>query len=139
MVGVYCQKRNSKSAFNILLTCKPAEKRVLRKSRWEDNIIIGLKEIVVNTRNQKYSAQDRRYWRALLNATLTPRYHKTWNQILCNINIFSINYLYFMKSVVFICIYVYSRKSQLRHLLYKTNSEFKTDPSKLGMSLHTMS
>ena len=38
------------------------------RRRWEDNIRIDLKEIVINTRNWVHSAQDRDYWRALVNA-----------------------------------------------------------------------
>ena len=39
-----------------------------RRRRWEDNIRIYLKEIGINTRNWVDSAQDRNYWRALVNA-----------------------------------------------------------------------
>ena len=47
----------------------------VRRSRrtWEDNIRMGLKEIYVNTRNWIDSAQDRDYWRALMNASLNLR------------------------------------------------------------------
>ena len=38
------------------------------RRRWEDNIRIDLKEIGINTRNLVDSAQDRNYWRALVNA-----------------------------------------------------------------------
>ena len=38
--------------------------------RWEDNIKMDLKEIGVNGRSWIDSAQDRDYWRALVNATL---------------------------------------------------------------------
>ena len=38
--------------------------------RWEDNIKMDLKEIGVNVRSWIYSAQDRDYCRALVNATL---------------------------------------------------------------------
>ena len=40
------------------------------RCRWEDNIRIDLKEIGINTRNLVDSAQDRDYWRALVNAAL---------------------------------------------------------------------
>ena len=33
--------------------------------RWEDNIIMYLKEISINTRNWVDLAQDKDYWRAL--------------------------------------------------------------------------
>ena len=63
-----------KSAFKIL-TGKPTGKRPLRRprNRWEDNIRMGLKEIGKNTRNLVDSAQDRDYWRALVNAALNLR------------------------------------------------------------------
>ena len=38
--------------------------------RWEENIIIDLKEIGINTRNWADSAQDRDYLRALVNTAL---------------------------------------------------------------------
>ena len=41
--------------------------------RWENNIRMDLKEIGINTRNWIDSAQDRDYWRALLNAALNLR------------------------------------------------------------------
>jgi hypothetical protein len=40
------------------------------RRRWEDNIRMDLKEIGINTRNWVNSAQDRDYWRALVNAAL---------------------------------------------------------------------
>ena len=51
------------------------ERRPLERSRWrwEDNIRICLKEIGINTRNWFDSAQDRDYWRALVNSTLNLR------------------------------------------------------------------
>ena len=56
------------SAFRIL-TGKPTEKRPLGRSRrrWEDNIRMDLEEICVD------SAQDRNYWRALVNVALNLR------------------------------------------------------------------
>ena len=41
--------------------------------RWEDNIRMDLEEIDINTRNWVDSAQDRDYWRALMNAALNLR------------------------------------------------------------------
>ena len=57
-----------RSAFKIS-TGKPTGKRPLESPlrRWEDNIRMDLKEIRVNTRNWADSAQDRDYWRALVN------------------------------------------------------------------------
>ena len=43
------------------------------RRRWEDNIRINLKEIGICTRNWVNSAQDRNYWRALVNAELILR------------------------------------------------------------------
>ena len=43
---------------------------VLLKSRLEYNIKMDLKEIGINSRNWVDSAQDRGYWRALVNAAL---------------------------------------------------------------------
>ena len=40
------------------------------KCRWEDNIRMDLKEIGIDTRNWVVLAQDRDYWRALVNAAL---------------------------------------------------------------------
>ena len=58
-----------------ILTAKPTEKRYSgrRRRRWEDNIRMYFKEIGMNTRNWVDSAQDRNYWRALVNAALNLR------------------------------------------------------------------
>ena len=58
----------SRSAFKIL-TDKPTGKRSLGRPlrRWEDNIRMDLEEIGVNAGNSVNSAQDRNYWRALVN------------------------------------------------------------------------
>ena len=45
------------------------------RRRWED-IGMNLREIGTNTRDWVDSAQDRDYWRALLNAALNLRVHK---------------------------------------------------------------
>ena len=52
-----------------VLTGKPTRKRPLGRSRlrWEGNIRKDLKEIGINTRNWVDSAQDREYWRVLVN------------------------------------------------------------------------
>ena len=59
----------NRSAFKIL-TGKPTGKRPLGRPRrrWEDNM--DLEEIGINAGNWVDSAQDRDYWRALVNATL---------------------------------------------------------------------
>ena len=61
------------SAFRIL-TGTPTGKKPLGRPRrrWEDNIRMDLKE-THNTRNWVDSAQDRDYWRALMNAALNLR------------------------------------------------------------------
>jgi hypothetical protein len=43
------------------------------RHRWEDNIRMGLEEIGINAGNWVDSAQDRDYWRALVNAALNLR------------------------------------------------------------------
>ena len=59
-----------RSAFKILTKC--IGKRPLGRSRrrWEDDIRMDLEEIDINTRNWVDSAQDRDYWRALVNAAV---------------------------------------------------------------------
>jgi hypothetical protein len=39
--------------------------------RWEDNFIMDIKEIGINTKNWIDTAQDSDYWRALVNAELS--------------------------------------------------------------------
>ena len=58
------------SAFKIL-TDKPTGKRPLGRPRrrWEGNIR-DLEEIGINTSNRVDSAQDRDYWKALVNVAL---------------------------------------------------------------------
>jgi hypothetical protein len=60
-----------RAAFKIL-TGTSAGKRPLGRPRrrWEDNIRMDLKEMGINTRNWIVSAQNRDYWRALVNAAL---------------------------------------------------------------------
>ena len=41
--------------------------------RWEDNIIMDFKEIGINKRNLVNLAQEKDYWRALVNAALDLR------------------------------------------------------------------
>ena len=63
-----------RSAFKIL-TGKPTGKRPLGRHtrRLEDNIRMNLEEIDINAGNWVDSAQDRDYWRALVNAALNLR------------------------------------------------------------------
>ena len=62
------------SAFKIL-TGTPAGKCPLRRPRriWDDNIRMDLEEIGINAGNWVDSAQDRDYWRALVNEALNHR------------------------------------------------------------------
>ena len=43
------------------------------RRRWEDNIRMKLEEIGINAGNWVDSAQDRNYWRVLVNAALNLR------------------------------------------------------------------
>ena len=43
------------------------------RHRWKDNIRMDLEEIGINAGNWVDSAQDRNYWRALVNAALNLR------------------------------------------------------------------
>ena len=63
-----------RSAFKIL-TGKPTEKRPLGRPRrrWEDNIKMDLEEIDINAGKWVDSAQDRNYWRSLVNVALHLR------------------------------------------------------------------
>jgi hypothetical protein len=63
-----------RSAFK-MSTGKPTGKRPLGKpsSRWEDNIRMDLEEIDINAGMWVDSAEDRDYWRALVNAALNLR------------------------------------------------------------------
>ena len=58
-----------------ILTGKPTGKRPLGRPRrkWEEKIKMDLEEIGINARNWVDSAQDRDYWRALVNAGLNLR------------------------------------------------------------------
>ena len=67
-------RKEENSAFKIL-TGKPTGKRPLGRprSRWEDNIRIDLEEMGISAGNWVDSAQDRNYWKALVNAVLNLR------------------------------------------------------------------
>ena len=58
-----------------MLTDKPIEKRPLGRPRhrWVDNIRMDLEEIRINVGDWVDWAQDRNYWRALVNAALNLR------------------------------------------------------------------
>ena len=63
-----------RSAFKTL-TGKPTGKRSFGRPRlrWEDNIRKDFEEIGINAGNWVISAQDRNYWRGLVNAALNLR------------------------------------------------------------------
>jgi hypothetical protein len=58
-----------------MLKGKPIGKRLFGRPghKLEDSIRMELKEIDINTRNWVNSAQDRDYWRALVNSALDLR------------------------------------------------------------------
>ena len=60
-----------RSAFKILTGTTTGKIHLGKlRRRWEGNISLDLKEIGINTRNLVDSAQDRVYWRAVVNAVL---------------------------------------------------------------------
>ena len=69
--GQVARKEEDRSAFKRLIGTSTG-KRLLCKSRciWEDGIRMDLKEIGIDTKDYVDSAQDRDYWRALVNAAL---------------------------------------------------------------------
>ena len=72
--GHVTRMEEGRSAFKIL-TGKLTGKRPLGRPRrrWEDNIRMDLEEIGINVDNWVDLAQDRDYWRALMNAALNLR------------------------------------------------------------------
>ena len=72
--GHVARMEEGRSAFKIL-TGKPTGKGSLGRPRrrWEDNIRMDLKEIGINAGDWVDWAQDRNYWRALVNAALNLR------------------------------------------------------------------
>ena len=72
--GHVARMEEGRSAFKSL-TGKPTGKRPLGKPRrrWEDNIRMDLEAIGVSVGNWVGSAQDRTFWRALVNAALNFR------------------------------------------------------------------
>ena len=72
--GHVARMEEGRSAFKIL-TGTPAGKSLLGmpRRRWDDNIRMDLKGIGISTRNWVDSAQDRDYWRILVNAALNLR------------------------------------------------------------------
>ena len=72
--GHVARMEEGRSAFKTL-TGKPKGKRPLGRPRrkWEGNIRMDLEEIGINAGNWVDSAQDRNYWRGLVNAALNLR------------------------------------------------------------------
>ena len=72
--GHVARTEEGRSAFKVL-TGKPTGKRPLGRPRrrWEDIIRMDLEAISINTGNWVDSAQDRNYWRALVNTALNLR------------------------------------------------------------------
>ena len=68
------QNGGRRSAFKIL-TGKPKGKRPLGRARrrWKDNFRMDIEEIGINAGNWVDSAQNRNYWRALVNTALNLR------------------------------------------------------------------
>ena len=72
--GHVARMEEGRSAFKIL-TGTPIGKISLGRLRlrWEDSIRMDLEEIGINAGNWVDSAQDRNYWRALVNSALNLR------------------------------------------------------------------
>ena len=69
--GHVARLEESRSAFKILTGKRVGKKPLGRpRRRREDNIITDIEEIGINAGNWVDSAQDRDYWRALVNAAL---------------------------------------------------------------------
>ena len=72
--GYVARMEEGKSVFKILTgTCTGKRPLGRPRRRWEDNIRRDLKEIGINSRNWVGSAQDRDYWRVLVNAAFNLR------------------------------------------------------------------
>ena len=74
-MGWSCSQNGGRwGGFKILIG-KPTGKRQLgrHRRRWEDNIRMDLEEIGFGMRNWVDSAQNRDYWRALVNVALNFR------------------------------------------------------------------
>ena len=56
------------------------------RRRWKDNIRMDLEEISINAGNWVDSAQDRNYWRALVNAALNLRVPLAMELVNCSIS-----------------------------------------------------
>ena len=73
--GYVTGMEEGRSAFKILARKLIGNKSLGRPSgRWEHNIRMDLKEIIIKTKNWIDSAQDMDYWIALVNAALNLRF-----------------------------------------------------------------
>ena len=72
--GHVARMEESRTPFK-MLTGKPTGKRPLGRPRrrWEDNIRMNFEEIGINAGNWVESAQDKGYWRVLVNVVLNLR------------------------------------------------------------------
>ena len=68
--GHVARMEEGRNAFKILTGKRPLGRP---RCRWEDNIRMDLKEIGISVGNWVDSAQDRDYWKALVNAALNLR------------------------------------------------------------------
>ena len=73
--GHVARMEEGRNAFKILIGY-PTGKRSLGKSRsrWEYNIRMDLEDIGIDAKNLVDSAQDRDYWKALVNAEFNFRF-----------------------------------------------------------------
>ena len=74
-MGRACSQNGGRWCAFKILTGKPTGKTPLGRPRrrWEHNIRMDLEEICISAGNWVNSAQDRNYWRALVNAALNLR------------------------------------------------------------------
>ena len=74
-MGKSCTQKGRRYECFQNVTGKPTGKMPLGRPslRLEDNIKMGLKELGINTRNSVDLAQDRNYWRPLVNSALNLR------------------------------------------------------------------
>ena len=70
MAGHVAKMEECRSVFKILIGKTGKTPVWMPSRRWVGNIRIDLKEIDINARNWIDSAQDRDYWRALVNVAL---------------------------------------------------------------------
>ena len=65
--GHVARMEESRSAIKLSTGKRPLERP---RRRWEDDITMDFEEIGINAGNWVDAAQDRNYWRALVNAAL---------------------------------------------------------------------